>query len=639
MFLKKIIAVAIFNVTIFQSFAQWYTPENVKPKAVLLYNKGIEKAQNQIYSDAVQYLQKAIEEDPKYVDAYLSIGGIQGERKDYVNSVNYYEKAFALDSIYTQPYLLPYSINCAGQGKFEKALKAVQQFKLTKGLNEKSLKSADYRIKSYEFAIKFAKDNINSNYVFTPKNLGDSVNSGDSEYFPSVTIDGGKLVFTRRVRDFNEDFFETDIINKQWTKAKPIKGDVNTEHNEGAQCISQDGTVLFFTGCNFEKGQGSCDLYYSLLINNQWTKPIAAGNNINTEYWESQPSLSPDKRTLYFTARDPISLGGSDIYVSYMDDKGKWGVPKNLGKTINTTGDESCPFIHADNQTLYFTSNGHTGYGGEDLFLSRKDAQGKWTTPVNLGYPINTVENEGSLTIAADGVTAYYASDRADSRGGLDLYTFSLRKDIQPIKTYWVKGKVYDVKTNIGLSSTVELVDLASNLVHQKVQTNDKGEYFITLPVGKDYAFNVNRKGYLFYSGNYSLSKNVTDTIFKNDIPLQPLDKDAMIVLNNVFYETNQFNLKPESIGELDKIVQLLKENPTLKIEISGHTDNVGVAKTNLTLSNKRAQSVTKYLVSKGIVANRLTAKGYGSTKAIAYNKTEQGKAKNRRTELKIIGI
>jgi outer membrane protein OmpA-like peptidoglycan-associated protein/tetratricopeptide (TPR) repeat protein len=639
MFFKKIIAVSIFHFFIFPSFAQWYTPENVKPKAVILYNKGIEKAQNRVYIDAVQYLQKAIEEDPKYVDAYLSIGGIQGERKDYGNSVNYYEKAFALDSLYTQPYLLPYSINCAGQGKFEKALKAVQQFKLTKGLNEKSLKSADYRIKSYEFAIQLAKDNKNSDYIFTPRNLGDSVNSGDSEYFPSVTIDGGKLVFTRRVRDFNEDFFETDIINKQWTKSKPIKGDVNTEHNEGAQCISQDGTMLFFTGCNFPNGQGSCDLYYSLFINNQWTKPIAAGSNINTEYWESQPSLSPDKRTLYFTARDPISIGGSDIYVSYMDDKGKWGVPKNLGKTINTTGDESCPFIHADNQTLYFTSNGHTGYGGEDLFLSRKDTQGKWTTPVNLGYPINTIENEGSLTIAADGITAYYASDRADSKGGLDLYTFPLRKDIQPIKTYWVQGKVYDVKTNKGLNSTVELIDLASNQIHQKVQTNDLGEYFITLPIGKDYAFNVNRKGYLFYSGNYSLSKNVTDTIFKNDIPLQPLDKDAMIVLNNVFYETNQFNLKPESIAELDKVVLLLKENPTLKIEISGHTDNVGVAKTNLTLSNKRAQSVTKYLVSKGIVVNRLTAKGYGSTKAITDNKTEQGKAKNRRTELKIIAI
>jgi outer membrane protein OmpA-like peptidoglycan-associated protein len=465
------------------------------------------------------------------------------------------------------------------------------------------------------------------------------VNSGDSEYFPSVTIDGGKLVFTRRVRDFNEDFFETIIVNKQWTKSKPIKGDVNTDNNEGAQCISQDGTMLFFTGCNFPNGQGSCDLYYSLFINNQWTKPIAAGSNINTEYWESQPSLSPDKRTLYFTARDPISLGGSDIYVSYMDDKGKWGVPKNLGKTINTTGNESCPFIHADNQTLYFTSTGHTGYGGEDLFLSRKDVQGKWTTPVNLGYPINTIENEGSLVIAADGVTAYYASDRADSKGGLDLYTFQLRKDIQPTKTYWVQGKVYDVKTNKGLNSTVELIDLKNNMLHQKVQTNDLGEYFITLPIGKDYAFNVNRKGYLFYSGNYSLSRNITDTIFKNDIPLQPLDKDAMIVLNNVFYETNQFNLKTESIAELDKVVLLLKENPTLKIEISGHTDNVGVAKTNVILSNKRAQSVTKYLVSKGIVVNRLTAKGYGSTKAIADNKTEQGKAKNRRTELKIIAI
>ncbi len=619
--------------------AQWYIPENVLPKAIKLYNKGIADAQIQKYSDAVQYLQKAIEEDEKYVDAYLSIGGIQGERKDYYNSTLYYEKAFALDSVYTKPYLLPYSINLAGKGRFEEALRAAQKFKTNKSLNEKSIKSADYRIKCYEFAIQFEKQNAKDNYVFTPKNMGDSINTAESEYFPSVTIDAKKLVFTRRVKNFNEDFFESNVENQTWQKAKPIKGDVNTEFNEGAQNISQDGTILFFTGCNFPRGEGSCDLYYSLFINNSWTKPVTAGRNINTENWESQPSLSPDKRALYFTARDPSTFGGSDIFVSYLDSKGKWGTPFNLGKTINTSGNESCPFIHADGQTLYFTSDGHTGYGGEDLFLSRKNISGKWSTPVNLGYPINTIENEGSLTIAADGVTAYYASDRADSRGGLDIYTFPLRKEMQPIKTLWVKGKVIDSLTKLGLSSTVELIDVSNNKQTQKIQTDDQGNYFLTLPIGKDYLFNVNRKGYLFYSANYSLINALSETTYLNDIPLQPLLKNASIVLNNIFYETNKFNIKQESIAELDKIVQLLQDNPTLKIEIDGHTDKEGVEKNNIILSNNRAKEVNKYILTKGIAANRLVAKGLGSSKPIEDNKTEAGKAKNRRTELKVLGI
>jgi outer membrane protein OmpA-like peptidoglycan-associated protein/tetratricopeptide (TPR) repeat protein len=639
MITKKIVLFFSFLYFSNIAFAQWYIPENVLPKAIKLYNKGIEYAQNQNYIDAVQYLQKAIDEDVKYVDAYLSIGGIQGERKDYKNSTLYYEKAFALDSIYTMPYLLPYSINLAGNGKFEEALKAAQKFKLTKNLNEKSLKSADYRIKCYEFAMQFAKQNAKENYVFTPKNMGDSINTAESEYFPSITIDAKKLVFTRRVKNFNEDFFESNLENNIWRKALPIKGDVNTEFNEGAQNISQDGSILFFTGCNFPNGEGSCDLYYSLFLNNSWTKPVTAGRNINTENWETQPSLSPDKRSLYFTARDPSTFGGSDIFVSYMDGKGKWGIPFNLGKTINTTGNESCPFIHADGQTLYFTSDGHTGYGGEDLFLSRKDATGKWSTPVNLGYPINTIENEGSLTIAANGVTAYYASDRADSKGGLDIYTFPLRKEMQPIKTLWVKGKVIDSITKNGLSSTVELIDVSNSKQVQKIQTDDQGNYFLTLPVGKDYLFNVNRKGYLFYSANYSLTNAVSDTTYQNDIPLQPLLKNASIVLNNIFYETNKYNIKHESIAELDKIVQLLQDNPTLKIEIDGHTDKQGIEKNNFILSNNRAKEVNKYIVSKGIAANRLLAKGFGSSKPIADNKTERGKAKNRRTELKVIGI
>ena len=243
---------------------------------------------------------------------------------------------------------------------------------------------------------------------------------------------------------------------------------------------------------------------------------------------------------------------------------------KNLGPGINTIGDESTPFIHADNESLYFTSNGHQGYGGDDLFVARKDANGKWGKPENLGYPINTIENEGSIIISADGKTSYYASDRADSRGGLDLYTFQLRGNVRPARTLWIKGKVHDAKTNKGLPSAVELIDLASKQVNSRVQTDETGNYFITLPVGKDYAFSVNRRGYLLFSENFPLSRKQPDSTYNIDIPLQPIEANATVVLKNIFFDVNKFDLKNESQVELDEVVQLMKDNPSVKIEISG---------------------------------------------------------------------
>jgi len=269
--------------------------------------------------------------------------------------------------------------------------------------------------------------------------------------------------------------------------------------------------------------------------------------------------------------------------------------------------------------------------------MAKKGPNGTWEKPVNLGYPINTIENEGSMVVAADGKTAYYSSDRADSRGNTDIYTFELPEDMRPARTLWIKGKVFDKKTSKGLPSAVELTDLASQEVLSKVQTDETGNYLITLPVGKDYAFNVNRKGYLFFSENFSLSHKIPDSTYDIDIPLKSIEANATIVLKNIFFDTKKFDLKPESTSELDKIVLLMRDNPTLKIQINGHTDNVGKADDNMLLSNNRAQSVVKYLVTKGIEPSRLSFKGYGATQPVADNNTEEGRASNRRTELKVV--
>lgn len=616
--------------------AQWYNPDKVDKKAGEVYALAYEEAIAANYKAALKHLEEAIKLDPKFVDVYLSRAGIYAELKNYEASVADFEKGMQMDSVYSKTYLLPYSISLAGVGKFKEALNAVNEFLANPTLNPQSIKAGNYRKSTYSFAIDYEKKHPAKDYVFKPVNLGDSINTNDLEYFPSLTIDGSKMIFTRRVAS-DEDFYESNFIDGKWSKAKPLGGKVNTNFNEGAQNISQDGQLLVFTGCNYPEGQGSCDLYFSIKTNNGWSEPQNLGPIVNTDFWESSPSLSPDKRELYFASSRAGGYGGRDIWVTHRMANGKWSRPKNLGEAVNTSGDESCPFIHADNETLYFNSNGHTGYGMTDLFFSKKINDSSWAPAENLGYPINNIDDQGSLIIAADGKTAYYASDGNDSRGGLDIYSFQLREDIRPLKTLWVKGKVFDKKTNEGLPSSVELTDLKTNHLISKIQTDEDGNYLVTLPVGKDYAFNVNRRGYLFYSDNFSLTKN-TDSVFIVNIPLQPIEKGASIVLKNIFFETGKFELQNESKSELDKLVALLNDNPNLKIQIDGHTDNVGQQKDNLALSNNRAKSVVGYLLSKGINQQRLSYKGFGATKPVADNNTEAGRAQNRRTELSVTG-
>ncbi len=619
------------------SHAQWYDPDKVNKKANALNEQAYGEAQERNFTAAIKHLNEAIVIEPKFVDAYLSLSNIHSELKDYPTAITDFQTAMRMDSIYSKTFLLPYSITLAGAGRFQQALDAVNEFLSNPKLNERSIKAGNYRKSTYTFALEYEKEHPAKDYVFAPKNLGENINTANLEYFPSLTIDGSKMIFTRRVKS-DEDFYESDLTNGNWSEAKPIEGRVNTNLNEGAQNISQDGLLLVFTGCNYPEGAGSCDLYYSAKTNTGWSEPQNIGTTINTEFWESSPSLSPDKKDLYFSSNRPGGFGGKDIWVSHRTASGKWGEPENLGPEINTSADEGCPFMHADNRTLYFNSNGHAGYGSTDLFLSRKAGDGSWSKPENLGYPINTIDDEGSLIVAADGKTAYYASDRGtDNKGGLDIYTFQLREDIRPIKTLWVKGRVFNKKTKEGLPSAVELTDINSHNLISKIQTDEDGNYLVTLPVGASYAFNVNRKGYLFYSDNFSLTAPSEDAAFVKDIPLQPIEAGAVIVLKNIFFDTKDFNLKPASAGELDNVVKLLNENPNLKIQISGHTDNVGQQKDNLLLSDNRAKAVVTYLVSKGVDTKRLSYKGFGADKPIADNSTENGRAQNRRTELSVI--
>lgn len=621
------------------SFSQVYHPENISAKAVKLYEKALDLLKDDAISDAVPLLTQSIREDSSFVDAYLSLAGALGQLKKYEQSVKVYERARSKDSSYFKIYNLPYSINLAGLGKFEEALAAVNSFLSYPKLNDRSIKSADYRKKSYEFAIAYAKQHADNGYTFTPVNLGDSVNSIHSEYYPSVTVTDSLLVFTRRMDQSREDFIESHVTKNGFAESKPINGDINLEPKKGAITVSQDGEWMLFAGMLMDQGYKSFDIYISYLTPQGWSEPQNLGPEINTEFWETSPSISPDKRALYFSSNRPGGFGGADLYVSYRQANGKWLPAVNMGPTINSAGDELAPFIHADNQTLYYTSNGLQGYGNSDLFIIRKNSKGEWGVPENLGYPINTIENEGSLAVSADGLTAYYASDRSDSRGGLDIYSFRLRPDIRPYRTLYVKGKVMDKKTKKLLPSSVELTDNTTNQPLMKVQTDELGEYFITLPTGKDYTFTVNRKGYLFYSELYELGSKQADSVYKKDIYLQPIELNAVSTFHNIQFANNSYEIPKAGFIELNKLLEVLTENPSLQVEISGHTDIVGKPDDNLKLSTNRAKAIVDYLVKKGIVITRLSYKGYGATKPVADNATETGRAQNRRTTFTVTGL
>lgn len=618
-------------------FAQQYNPDKVNQKALALYDKAIGLLKEDELKKAVPILLECIQMDTNFVDAYLSIAGVFGELKQYKRSIQFYEIGKAKDANYFMPYYLPYSINLAGDGNFEAALLAVNRFLENPKLNDKSIRSAAYRKKTYQFALDYAAKNKElSNYYFAPENLGDSVNSAFSEYYPSVTVTDSLLVFTRRGKYMREDFFSSSFIAKQFSKAVPIGGDINEEPQKGAITVSQDGEWMLFAGRFAERGYDNFDLYIAYATPQGWSDPENLGPAINTEFWESAPSLSPDKRTLYFSSNRPGGFGGKDLYYSERLANGKWTPAKNMGPQINTAGDDQAPFIHADNQTLYFTSDGHPGYGGTDLFIIRKNDQGSWGIPENLGYPINTIENEGSLAVSADGLTAYYASDRAEGKGELDLYRFSLRNNIRPIRTLYLKGVVTDKSNGNKLPSSVELINNADQSVLMKIQTDETGMYFITLPVGRDYTFSVNRKGYLPFTELYSLAHKEADSVYVKNIALQPLAINASFTFKNIEFASNASILPETAAIELNKLVALLNENSTLQVQISGHTDNTGNEVENKKLSANRALSIVNFLIEKGISKNRLAYKGYGSSLPIASNDTPEGRARNRRTSVEI---
>jgi len=608
-------------------------------KAEKNYEAAITFLDNGEYDRGLNLLLESYKEDPKSINTLTALANTYNEIKQYDSAVLFFEQARMQDSKAFNYFNLNYSIALAGMGKFLEALKAVNSYLAIPNLGTRGKSFADYRKTTYEFAIDYTSKHPNENYTFAPVNMGDAVNSTFSEYYPSFTIDDSMFVYTRRGEGVREDFMQSfKLPNGKYTSSVLMPGAINEQPSKGAINISQDGQWVVFAGNFSGRGYGDFDLYISYKNPDGWSDPVNMGRSINTPYWESSPSLSPDKHTLYFSSNRPSGFGGNDLYVSHLTPDGKWTKAVNLGPTINTKGDELAPLIHADNESLYFTSNGLPGYGGSDLFMSKRMGDTSWIVPQNLGYPINTIDNEGSLFVAADGVTAYYASDRSDSRGDLDLYRFTLRPDVRPLKTLYVSGKIVD-DNNTGLQADFQLVENGAQQIVNQSTSSNTGDYLVTLPAGKDYTFTVKKKGYLFQSELFELGNEKPQTTIHKNIVLKPIQLNASVTLKNILFHTNSYELQPISLIELNTVLQLLRDNPTLRLRVNGHTDNKGSQTINQPLSSNRAKSVVDYLTKNGIERERLEWKGFGDSQPVAPNTTEDGRALNRRTEIEVIGI
>ena len=485
----------------------------------------------QEYTKALVGFKDAINHDPNFFEAWIMLGEVYQEMHLDSNSVDAYRKAVSInDRAYPSAFFILANIEIKN-GWYKEAQEHYTIYLNFKNISLKNKKKSEKNLRNCEFAL----DAIQHPVPFKPVNLGSAVNSELNEYFPCLTADNKNLLFTRLLKDKNsftgrqEDFYVSVNKDGNWEQAKNVGLPINTYYNEGAPTLSADGITLIFTACESvngygagRKGFGRCDLFISQLNGLKWTTPENVGTPVNSGNWESQPCLSADGRSLYFVSNRNNDY---DIWVTTKDENGDWQLPEMLNGNINTSGYEGSVFLHPDNQTLYFSSDGHTGMGGMDIFYSRRDSTGDWGVPVNLGYPINTHKDENSILIGADGELAMFASDRETGYGGLDLYQFELYEEARPQYVTYMKGKVFDSESSSKLKASFELTDLETgDVVYRSYSNAGTGEFLVCLPTNRDYALNVSKQGYLFFSENFSLSgiSSNTDPFIK-DIPLKKI--------------------------------------------------------------------------------------------------------------------
>ena len=639
--MKKIITLLIVHCALCivnYTHSQEYTIKS--KKAIKLYQ---EAKSAQYPYDKINLLNQALKKEPNFIEAYWELSKIYTLIDSTKAAINTLLTADQLQIAMPEETKIRLSKLYFKEGEYQLALDKIDEINNPYYFNQINLLKEDY-----EYAASLKANPIE----FKPRNLT-YVNTIHDDYFPSITADGLMISTTVLAPKWmgdapmqhQEDMYVSHWNGKRWSYSEPLPAPMNGYGNEGSQSFSADGRYMFFVQCSNRENIGSCDIYYSIRKGDKWSNPINLGEPGNSRYWESNPVMSPTGDMIYFTSNRPGGLGGKDIWCVqvYIDDYGylKTYNPQPLGKPINTDKDEFAPFIHADNHTLYFSSDGHNGLGGQDIYRTVRVNNGTWSQPENLGYPINTNGDESGFVINGLGNKAYFASNQLENKGmKLDIYEIDLPITIQPnTRMVYSPGRVYDVQTGKPLQARVEIFEGSTNDKHfESITDAADGSFVAFLPelstlnsqLSTIFALSAQREGYIPYTMSITTPG---DSIL---VGLTRIAKGNSITLNNLYFDYDSDKILPTSNAEIERLSLFLKRNKQVCIEIIGHTDNQGSKSYNLDLSQRRANALMNALIKKGISADRLTSKGMGSTQPIATNDTEQGRAQNRRVEILI---
>lgn len=519
-------------------------------------------------------------------------------------------------------------------GEFEPAIAKLR--KSEEFFDDEFLQSGSYL--QQRKRLDFIASEISNQKQIIKEKLPEPLNTFQLQYFPVLTADSKKILFTKRdgLKNFeHEDIFVSYWENEQWTVPQPISQTINTNYNEGTCTISADGNILIFTSCDTPDSFGSCDLYITQKVNGKWQRASNMGKNVNSRFWDSQPSLSADGRMLFFSSNRREGYGGNDIWFSERSEDGSWSVAKNLGPHVNTSKDEVSPFIFFNNEVLFFASDGHLGFGGKDLFMSTF-SMGEFGPPVNLGYPINDQKDQLALFITAQKDYAYYTENsyqdgKADSSF---LYRFNFPEEIDlGGKIIVSEGRVLDRKTGEPIDARLSLVNLANDSTMYEFLSDGKtGEFLMLYPDKSLTGLYVEKKG--FIPKIYNVDRDSLKNRSNIQIELDPIERGKNFVFENVYFDTDKADLKEASISSLNRLFNFLKQHPQVNIQVEGHTDSVGIPAYNLALSMRRAESVKEFLVALGIPSERMETLGKGDAEPLKPNDSEENRSFNRRIEV-----
>lgn len=657
--IRKFISVLLFfSLCIYASYSQEDEgcPKLTDKRAIKTYQKAFDLFQDRNFPEAASLFKEVISIEPTTAEPYYFLGYINFRLNENYKAA----ETYLLKSIEICP---EFDINAYyflgdiyyGREEWAKAAQYLSEF-----VKDPALINNDGDFNRARDLLKWAKlysDMFSKPVPFDPHYIS-GICSPNHEYLPCISPDGEIALYSRVIEMppkkgdltkqnyFKEVLYCSNLVNGKYDNGQEMSYPFNETDNIGGVSITLNNNQLFVAAGKYDNSNYlNVDIYTSFKDAEGYWSTLEPVPNINgPKTWEAQPSVSSDGKTLYYVSDCPGGFGGGDIWCSHSNDKGEWGVPENLGPMINTPGNEKTPFIHTDSQTLYFTSGdipdvglGHPGLGGLDIFYSRHKEDGSWTKPVNLGYPVNTEADESGFMVSTDGKTGYFTSNKLNGPGGYDVYGFDLYKEARPEEVLMIKGEVTREDTKQPVNARIEIKNVVTKKITEIPVDSITGKYVIALVFRNDYIMTVKKDDYAYESKYIAKDDSTTAEPIKIDFEVKPIEVGISYRLNDIYFATNSFELNQSAQSVLDGFIEFLTENPNIKVSIEGHTDNVGKDEDNLKLSTDRARSVYDYLLNNGIIAQRLSSKGFGEEKPVTTNDTPEGRAKNRRTEFVII--